>query len=192
MNQPRSRAHKAILTVTLSILVPIIVASIVFVAASFRGAAVDASERLLPGTGVVVDARNVAVTLGPSSDGQVHVSAHGSYFGQRPVVTAQTIAGTTTVAVTKCVNQWFNRCDLTLTVTVPQDITLAAATHNGPIRASGLTGRLTLTTTNGAIDARGTHGPVELRSMNGEVTLHGDRSNVAVASTSGRLLVTGE
>ncbi|MFC5930296.1 hypothetical protein D6T64_15695 [Cryobacterium melibiosiphilum] len=192
MNQPRSRAHKAILIVTLSILLPIILGSIIFVAASFRGTSLDASERLLPGLGVVVDARNVAVTLGPSTDGQVHVSAHGSYFGQRPVVTAETVAGTTTVSVDRCVNQWFNRCDLTLTVTVPEDITLAAATDNGPIRASGLTGRLTLSTTNGAIDARGTRGPVELRSTTGEVTLHGNRSTVVDASSGGQLLVTDD
>jgi len=146
MNQPRTRAHKAILIVTLSILLPIIVASIIFVAASFCGTAVDASERLPPGLAVVVGARNVAVTLGPSSDGRVHVWAHGSYFGQRPVVTAESHNEHTTVSVDRCVNQWFNRCDLTvtvtvtltltltLTVTVPEDITLAAATRSGPLR----------------------------------------------------------
>ena len=177
----------------MSILILIIAGSIIFVAASFRGTAVDASERLRPGLGgVVVDARNVAVTLGPSTDGQVHVSAHGSFFGQHPVVTAHTLDGTTTVSVDRCANQWFNRCDLTLTVTVPEDITLATATRNGPIRASGLTGRLTLTTTNGAIDARGTRGPVQLRTETGEVTLHGNGSSVVVASGAGRRLVTDD
>ena len=192
MSQPRSRAHKAILAVTLSILIPIILVSIIFVAASFRGTAIDASERMLPGRGVVVDAPNAAVVLGPSSDGQVHVWAHGSFFGQRPVVTAETAGGTTTVAVARCANQWFNRCDLTLTVTVPEDITVTASSDNGPIVASGLTGRLTLTTTNGAIDARGTRGPVELRTESGEVTLHDDRSTLATGSSAGRLLVTDD
>jgi hypothetical protein len=192
MSQPRSRVHKVILIVTLSILLPIMLVSIIFVAASFRGTAVDASERLLPGLDLVVDARNVAVVLGPSSDGHVNVSAHGSFFGQRPIVTAETTGGTTTVAVARCVNQWFNRCDLTLTVTVPEDTTVTASTDNGPIVASGLTGSLTLTTTNGAIDARGTRGPVELRTISGEVTLHGNRSTLATGSSAGRLLVTDD
>lgn len=188
--QPPTGAGPAPLWRTLLfIFVPILgllllIAAFVF-ALSGRSGPVDLGADLAPGTSLSVQVPNAALTLEPSTDGQVHVRMTGSYFGNAPTLTARTSNGVTEVRG-GCRPQLFSHCAIAITVQLPTTLPTTVDGENGKITASGLTGRLDLHTTNGTIDVLGSVGRVDLRTTNGDVRVAESASaSVAATTTNG-------
>jgi len=159
----------------------LLIAAFVF-ALSGRSGPVDLGADLAPGTSLSVQVPNAALTLEPSTDGQVHVRMTGSYFGNEPTLTARTSGGVTEVRG-GCRPQLFSRCALSVTVQLPTALPSTVDGENGRITVSGLTGRLDLHTTNGTIDVLGSVGRVDLGTTNGDIRV-AESASAAVAATT--------
>jgi len=181
-----SRRLTVLLIVGLAILVSLGLAATVFIGLSLRGTALNESQDVAAGTRVLVDVRNARINVLPSPDERVHVVAEGTYLGRKPAVTARTTGGVTTISGGACQHRWFGRCELELTVTLPESLRLTVEGRNGAISASGLTGRLSLATTNGRIDVDGASGRLDLSSTNGAIRLREATSaRASVRTTNG-------
>ncbi|MGY4857622.1 DUF4097 family beta strand repeat-containing protein [Cryobacterium sp. AP23] len=154
-----------------------------FFALSGRSGPVDLGADETPGTSLLVQIPNTAVTLEPSADDQVHVRMTGSFFGNAPTLTVRTEGGVTEVRG-GCRSQLFSRCSITVAVQLPRSLPTTVDGENGRITASGLTGRLTLGTTNGTIEADGTVGRVDLQTTNGDIRVTDAVSKTVQATTT--------
>ena len=165
-----SLTAKLLLFVALPVfLILVIVAALVIVFSSFRGAAVAENADVAAGTSVSVEIPSAAITFTPSPDNQVHVSMTGTYSGPKPTITATT-SGDETRITGGCPNGWFFiRCDLDIAIAMPAGLDLDFEGTNGRITATGLTGKLDLSTTNGSIEATATRGELSLHTSNGAI-----------------------
>lgn len=173
--------------ILLYILIPIVGLILLITAFAFalwgRSGSVDRSADLAPGTSLSVEMRNAEIVLQASTDDQVHVRLTGSYFGNKPTLSARTEGGVTEVRG-GCRPQFFSRCSVTVTVQLPRALPVTAVGENGRITASGLTGRVTLSTTNGVIETVGTVGRVDLQTTNGDIRVTEAVSKTVAASTT--------
>ncbi|SDK15433.1 Putative adhesin [Cryobacterium psychrotolerans] len=175
-------ANTVILIVGLSLVAVATIVGLLF-ALNFRGGPVDQAEDLAAGRSVSVEIPNAALILGASDDDDVHVTMRGTYLGAAPTLEASTSGGVTTIGG-GCPRQWFNFCQLEVTVTLPASLPLTAAGENGAITTSGLTGELSLHTTNGRIEATGTESRIDLRSTNGAIRVREATSAEVSAGTT--------
>jgi len=184
MINPRpSSAPKVMLIVGLSLIALVVLVGVILAAVFVRGGPVNTTEDLPAGTSVSVDVPSAAFTFRPSTDGLVHLSAHGTYLGRKPTLSAETSGGVTTITG-GCSDQWFSFCSLDVTVTLPESLALTVQGTNGGITASGLTGPLRLDTTNGAIETTGSQGVVDLHTTNGAIRVVDAASGQVTATTT--------
>jgi hypothetical protein len=178
-----SSAPRALLFVGLSLITLVVLAGVVLAAVFLRAGSVEISDDAPAGTRVSVEVPSAAFTFRPSTDGLVHIAAHGTYLGKKPTLTADTTGGVTTIKG-GCADQWFGLCSLDVTVTLPAALELTVDGTNGSISASGLTGALSLETTNGAIETTGSEGQIDLRTTNGAIRVQDARSGQVTATTT--------
>jgi hypothetical protein len=134
-----------------------------------------ATERL------VVDADG-DVTIGPSSDGQVHVHTvvrHG--LGEPEIVQESSPGGIRLGA--RCGEFLAVRCDVRHEVQVPPAFEVVIDGADGDVTASRLSGPVTVDRLSGDITAVGLTGPLDLRSGSGEITGDALRAEVLRASS---------
>jgi putative adhesin len=125
---------------------------------------------------LVVDADG-DVTIGPSTDGQVHVHTvvrHG--LDEPRIVQESTPAGVRLGA--GCREFLAVRCDISHEVQVPQAFEVVIGGADGDVTASGMSGPLTVDRLSGDITAVDLTGPLDLRSRTGEI--RGDALRVDV------------
>lgn len=183
-SRPKSSAGRSTLIIIGIAIVVILGAAAVFLGLSLRGTAINATQEVAAGTRVSVNLRNAEINLRPSTDGRVHVTAEGSYLGEEPVVTAKTSGEVTSIAGRGCENHWFGRCELQVTVALPEALRVTVLGSNGAVTATGLIGPLDLETTNGRIDVNGASRRLELKSTNGAIRLREATSPRVSATTS--------
>jgi DUF4097 and DUF4098 domain-containing protein YvlB len=109
----------------------------------------------------------------------------GRYAGTAPTLDLTTSNGETRITG-GCPDHWmfFNRCAVTLHITVPGDVPVTVRGENGRISADGLTGDLDFSTQNGRIEASGTAGTVSFQTTNGSVSVHDSTSSRVDAGTT--------
>lgn len=130
---------------------------------------------------LVVDADG-DVTIGPSSDGKIHVHTvvrHG--LDQPEIVQESTPAGVRLDA--GCRGFLAVRCDIRHEVQVPPTSEVVIGGVDGDVTASGLSGPLRVDRLTGDITAVDLAGPLDLRSSAGEITGDALRSEVLRATS---------
>lgn len=121
-----------------------------------------------PAEGVNVNIGNAGLTVSPSADGKIHLSAHGRYSGRRPTI-GQSGEGDRLVVTADCRSTWLHSCGLDVDLLVPPDLALVVDGNNGSIAVHDLGGSAQLRTENGAITVSGDRGPLDLTTSNGSV-----------------------
>ncbi len=169
--RPRlSRARWALLVFGL---VPVAVACLLGVtlvtallqrAQSFRYAEAVAA----PASGVDVNLGNARVNVGPSTDGKVHLSAHGRYSGGKPTI-GQSRAGGRLVVTGHCGSSWLRSCRLDLDMTLPPGLGLVVHDEEGSVTTHDLAGAVQLHTQDGGIQVSRDSGPLDLQTSNGSI-----------------------
>ena len=129
-----------------------------------------------------VETSSAAFSLAPSPDGQVHISAQGSYTTTAPTVHPTTSGDTTTITAS-CPPTGINRCSLQVQVLLPAAMAVTADAGDGQLTASDLTGPLTLTASNGTIQTDRTTGTLSLNTTHGTIDVAADRSAHVTAAT---------
>jgi DUF4097 and DUF4098 domain-containing protein YvlB len=130
---------------------------------------------------LVVDADG-DVTIGPSSDGQVHVRTvvrHG--LGEPEIVQESTPAGVRLDA--GCREFLAVHCDIRHEVQVPPAFQVTIDGADGDVTASGLRGPLTIDRRTGDIALADLTGPLDLSSRTGEITGDALRAEVVRATS---------
>ena len=77
-----------------------------------------------------------------------------------------------------------------LIVEAPQNARIRAATSNGPIGVSGVSGEITARSSNGPIGLNDVGGSVVARAQNGPISVHGSRGDVDVQTDNGPISIT--
>jgi DUF4097 and DUF4098 domain-containing protein YvlB len=117
----------------------------------------------------VVDADTGDVTIGPSTDGRVHVRTvvrHG--LSEPELIEESTSAGLRLDVA--CNDMVATHCDVQYTVEVPQAFEVVIGGTAGDVTASRLTGPLTVDRLAGDIAVFDLTGPLDLRTRTGEIT----------------------
>ncbi|MFF2548456.1 DUF4097 family beta strand repeat-containing protein [Kitasatospora sp. NPDC058063] len=127
---------------------------------------------------LTVNTANAGVSLSPSNDSAVHVTATGKYTDSPPTVTTSTSGGTITVS-----QSCSGDCDIKLDITLPAQ--LAAKVSSGDSWTTGhdLAGSLDITTRSGAIDLTNPSGPLTLKSGSGQIKVAGAGSDTMDATS---------
>lgn len=156
--------------------------------------AVSAIVNLLPGTAdftvtskanaatatqLWIESDDAGITLRPSDDGIVHVSASGTYRGERPAVSMST-SGSTIVVQQSCPG----RCTLDLNISLPAALPVMVRAQDGGVRATDLTGDLDVSGGDGGVSVDNPAGSLRIRLNDGGVTLTGVRSAKVTVSLS--------
>ncbi|AQA23658.1 hypothetical protein BTZ20_0962 [Rhodococcus sp. MTM3W5.2] len=110
-------------------------------------------------------AGGVDLTISPSPDDRLHVSASGTYRGGPPVVTVGESGAAVDIV---CPEGQFWRCSLGVTVAVPSRADVTAEGLAGSITMTDLHGAVTATTTTGDVTIRRHHGPVRAQTAEGK------------------------
>ena len=182
-----SSRSRTILFFALSLVGLILLIVAFSVTLSGRTGSVDLKADLAAGSTLSVQLPNADIDLRQSPDDEVHVTMTGTFFGNRPTLTATTEGGVTEVRG-GCRAALFSRCSVTVTVALPRDLPATVDGENGRITAVGLSGRLNLGTTNGAIETTGSVGRTELRSTNGAIRVtDATAKTVSAATTNGAI-----
>ncbi|MBP1162288.1 hypothetical protein ABIC28_003213 [Rhodococcus sp. PvR044] len=113
-------------------------------------------------------AGGVDLTISPSPDDRLHVSASGTYRGGPPVVTVGESGAAVDIV---CPEGQFWRCSLGVTVAVPSRADVTAEGVAGSITMTDLHGTVTATTTTGDVTIRRHHGPVRAQTAEGAVEI---------------------
>jgi Putative adhesin len=188
-----SPGAKVLLFVGLPLLALAIIVAVILVALSlFRASPVNANEAADAGSSVTVTVPNANLSFTPSDDDQVHVTMTGRYAGQKPTIEART-TGDETRITGGCPSGWnfLARCEVSVVVSLPEDLDLTAEGMNGRLRADGLSGDLDLGTTNGRIETSRTAGRLDLHTTNGAIEVRGARSgDVRAETTNGGIELT--
>lgn len=187
MTTPPSRGRRTTVLVVLTVLLVVVVAAAWFLITRVLGReGLDTSTAASTAgvTSVRINGSNADITVLVASDDQVHVHATGTYSGDEPDISVQTIDGESVVSLA-CPRGWLTSCDIDATVEMPADLPLLAVTDNGDIEVSGLTAALDLTSDNGGLTIEG--GTVILASTdNGSVTVQNSRAtDVTVRTDNG-------
>lgn len=122
------------------------------------------------------------VTIGPSTDGRVHVQTvvrHG--LGRPEIVQESTAAGVRLDA--GCREFLAVQCDVRHVVQVPPAFQVSIDGSDGDLTASGLAGALTVDRRTGDITVAELGGPLDLRTRDGRITGTALRSEAARAAT---------
>jgi hypothetical protein len=130
---------------------------------------VERTNALTPATDRLVIDADGDVTIGPSSDGQVHVHTivrHG--LGEPEIVQESTASGVRLDA--GCREFLAIRCDIRHEVQVPPAFEVVIDGADGNVTASGLRGPLTVDRRDGDIVLADLTGPLDLRSRSGEIS----------------------
>jgi hypothetical protein len=138
---------------------------------------VERTNAFTPATNRLVVDADGDVTIGPSSDGQVHVHTvvrHG--LGEPEIVHEATPAGVRLAA--GCREFLAVHCGIRHEVQVPPAFDVVIDGADGDVTASGLSGPLTVDRLTGDITAVDLTGPLDLRSRTGEI--RGDALRVDV------------
>ncbi|TFD20688.1 DUF4097 family beta strand repeat-containing protein [Cryobacterium sp. TMT4-10] len=189
-SQRMSTASRTALIIGLSLIAVATVLGVILVATLLRGTvggSFESARNVEAGARVLADVPNASIDLRPSTDGQVHVDARGTYFGATPTLSVTTSDDVTTITG-GCPRQWFGYCSLQLKVTMPASLPLTVTSQNGGLSAAGLTGSQKLVTTNGGIQMTGTRGDVELITTNGAIrVLESASRRVNATTTNGKV-----
>ena len=163
------------------------VVGLLLIGSVLRGASLGGSytdrANVDAGTQVLATVPNASVALSPSTDGQVHVDARGTYLGNEPKLRVTTSGGVTTISG-GCPTQWFGFCSVDLTIRLPADVPVTVLARNGRLSTTGLTGSLELETTNGRIQTDGSRGDLDLRTTNGGIEVRDSSSGRVSATTT--------
>ena len=134
---------------------------------------------------------NGSVTLVGSDRSGAVVQANGA-DGLTSPTNKQTLAGGTLRIRSSCghVVIGTNRCSLSYRVILPAGATVVAHTLDGRVKASSLTGSVTLTSSDGQISVNSPAGRVSAHSDDGQVRIIGATARVVTASSrDGQVLV---
>ncbi|MDX6246194.1 MAG: hypothetical protein QOE76_3917 [Frankiales bacterium] len=134
---------------------------------------------------LAVDARDGSVRLEPSADGNVHVRVKGVYALSRPRLTTASTAAGVTVTGRQCSGGGINICTQDVTIEVPAGFRVTATSGGGDVRASGLTGEVSLSSSAGSVHDDGAVGRLVMSSSAGDVSGTNLRSSDVTASSSG-------
>jgi hypothetical protein len=148
---------------------------------------VERTNAFTPATNQLVGGRLVVdadgdVTIGPSSDGRVHVHTvvrHG--LGEPEIVQESTPEGVRLAA--RCSEFLAVHCDVRHEVQVPPAIEVMIDGPDGDVSASGLSGPLTVDRLTGDITVVELSGPLDLRARSGEITGEGLRAGAVRAES---------
>jgi hypothetical protein len=188
-----SPVAKILLFVGLPLLAILIVVAVILVTLGlFRASPVSENSTADAGSSVSVKVPNADLSFTPSDDDQVHVTMTGRFAGQRPTIQART-SGDETRITGGCPNGWnfLARCEVSVVVSLPDDLDLTVEGMNGRIKAEDLTGNLDLGTTNGRIETSNTSGRVDVHTTNGAIDVRGAQSrDVRVETTNGAVEIT--
>jgi hypothetical protein len=143
---------------------------------------VERTNAFTPATDRLVVDADGDVTIGPSSDGQVHVHTivrHG--LGEPEIVQESTASGVRLDA--GCREFLAVHCDIRHEVQVPPTFEVVIDGADGDVTASRLSGPLTVDRLTGDITAVDLTGPLDLRSRTGEITGDTLRTDVLRAAS---------
>lgn len=191
---PHRRARRWVMTVgllSLAVLVAVVAWGLITVVLpGHRSFSYTADTGVAAGGGLRVETNNAAVTLAPSPDGQVHITAQGTYTTTAPTVGHST-AGDTTTITASCASTSVNRCSLDVQVLLPAALAVTADAGDGQFTARDLTGPLNLTTSNGTIQTERTTGALALHTTNGTIDVASARSPRVSATTQNGTVTLG-
>ncbi|TWF82493.1 putative adhesin [Pseudonocardia hierapolitana] len=143
---------------------------------------VERTNAFASATGRLVVDADGDVTIGPSSDGRVHVHTvvrHG--LGEPEIVQESTLGGVRLGA--RCSEFLAVRCDVRHEVQVPPTFRVLIDGSEGDVTASRLSGPLTVDRLTGDITADDLTGPLDLSSHAGEITGDALRTEVLRADS---------
>lgn len=121
-----------------------------------------------------VKADEGGVRLQPSPDSNIHIVSKGVYSLRIPKVVITSTTSSLTIKGS-CPLSGIAICSQTITIQVPAAFTVTANSTAGDVRATGLTGRLTLTSSAGDVDGRSLRSAdVTASSSAGDVDLRFD------------------
>jgi Putative adhesin len=143
---------------------------------------VERTNAFASATGRLVVDADSDVTIGPSSDGRVHVHTvvrHG--LGEPEIVQESTPEGVRLAA--RCSEFLAVHCDVRHEVQVPPAIEVLIDGVDGDVTASRLSGPLTVDRLTGDITVVELSGPLDLRTRSGEITGEGLRGGVLRAAS---------
>jgi hypothetical protein len=182
-----AKAHPAVLSAAVLMVVLVCGTGAFALLSEVATATVERTNAFTPATNRLVVDADGDVTIGPSSDGQVHVRTvvrHG--LGEPEIVQESTPAGVRLDA--GCREFLAVDCDIRHEVQVPPAFEVTIGGTDGDVAASGLSGPLTVDRLTGDITAVDATGRLDLRSRTGDIT--GDALRVDVlraASDTGDL-----
>jgi hypothetical protein len=143
---------------------------------------VERTNAFTPATGRLVVDADGDVTIGPSSDGQVHVHTvvrHG--LDEPEIVQESTPSGVRLDA--RCREFLAVRCDVRHEVQVPPAFEVVIDGVDGDVTATRLSGPLRVERVSGDITAIDLSGPLDLRSRTGEIRGDALRAGVVRAAS---------
>jgi Putative adhesin len=177
-----AKAHPAVVTAAVLMVVLVCGTGAFALLSEIVTSTVERTNAFTPATNRLVVDADGDVTIGPSSDGQVHmhtVVRHG--LGEPEIVQESTPAGIRLGA--RCGEFLAVSCDVRHEVQVPPTFTVVIDGIDGDVTASRLTGPLTVDRLTGDITAIELTGPLDLRSRAGEITGEALRAEVLRAES---------
>jgi DUF4097 and DUF4098 domain-containing protein YvlB len=156
------------------------------------GTASRTQHRVIPGAtsvGVVADGHvDVEVETGSAGAVTVDSVAHGSLRAPHLNVS---VDGDTVHVAGGCGPVWFGHCSATVTVRVPPGGSARVRSHEGDVRASGLSGPVRLVTGSGDVDADNLTGSADLHTSSGDITAHDLSGPARLETGSGDVAAEG-
>jgi hypothetical protein len=129
-----------------------------------------------------LDGGDGSVTLGPSGDGRVHLSATVHYSLIRASI-SWTTTSQGVVVKSRCPLPTPLGCSFDYHLAIPPGLIVDASTGSGDIQVSGLSGGVTLSTDSGDLVVHGLAGPLRLDTSSGSVAATGLKGGSVSAGT---------